>query len=195
MIQWIIGLPTWELTRIFGLLSYVLLFAGVSVGIIYGMWWKRRKAQLYKVHTFLSNTGTLFALLHAAVLIISVYLPFSWKEVLVPFSAESHPVLNGLGTIALYGLLLLILTSDLRNKLKKQLWHRIHLLAYPMFFLSLVHGLLIGTDSQSGAVKLMYAATAAIVIVLTVLRIRAQVSGGKRTRHAAKPLRDRRSAG
>ncbi|RKN74200.1 ferric reductase [Paenibacillus ginsengarvi] len=196
MVQWFIKLPTWELTRLLGLLSYMLLFAGVSVGIVYGMWWKRHKAQLYKVHSFLSVSGTAAALLHTAILVISTYSPFPWSELFIPFSASSNPVLNGIGTIAVYGLLLLILTTDLRNKLKKRLWHRIHLLAYPLWLLCLFHGLLLGTDTKLGAVKLMYAATAAVVVVLTGLRVKDGLTREKLPRGgAAEPYRNSRSAG
>ncbi|MDQ8734162.1 ferric reductase [Paenibacillus sp. LHD-38] len=168
MTDLIIGLPTWQLTRIFGIAAYLLLFAGMALGILYSYPFVKgkRKPAIYKTHMRLTNSGSLLALLHAAVLVIDTYTPFEWKEILIPFMAHEHPVLYGMGTISLYGLILLLLTSDFRQKLSKGLWLTIHLLAYPIFMLAMAHGFFAGTDSQLPAMKWMYGATIAITLML-----------------------------
>ncbi len=172
MVQFLIHLPTWNMVRLFGMISYLLLFAGISLGMIYGFpgWKGRTKARLFKIHTFCTNSGTLFALLHAIVLVIDTFMPFTWKEILIPFHAANSPFLNGIGTLAAYGMLLLIFTSDIRNKLKKAVWFRIHLLSYPIFILALIHGLFLGTDSSDSNVRYMYLFTFLFVLLLVILR-------------------------
>ncbi|MEV5029807.1 ferric reductase [Paenibacillus sp. LPE1-1-1.1] len=168
MTDWIIGLPTWQLTRILGICAYLLLFAGMAFGILYGYPFVKgkRKPSVYKTHMRLTNGGSLLALLHAAVLVIDTYTPFEWKEILVPFMAHEHPVLYGMGTLSLYGLILLLLTSDFRQKLSKGVWLTIHMLAYPIFMMAMAHGFFAGTDSQLPAIKWMYGATFAITLML-----------------------------
>lgn len=168
MTDLIIGLPTWQLTRIFGIAAYLLLFSGMALGILYSYPFVKgkRKPAIYKTHMRLTNSGSLLALLHAAVLVIDTYTPFEWKEILIPFMAHDHPLLYGMGTISLYGLILLLLTSDFRQKLSKGLWLTIHLLAYPIFMLAMAHGFFAGTDSQLPAMKWMYGATFVITLML-----------------------------
>ncbi|MNQ76843.1 Ferric reductase like transmembrane component [compost metagenome] len=172
MIHFFVDLPTWMLLRSFGLLSYMTLFIGMALGILYsypqikGM----MKGRFLRWHTYANLTGTCFALLHTVLLIIDTFMPFDWAELLIPFTAKHNPLLNGIGTLAMYGLLLVILTTDLRNKLKRKLWLTIHFMSYPIFALAMIHGLLLGTDSKLEWVMFMYVATAIILFGLTMMR-------------------------
>jgi sulfoxide reductase heme-binding subunit YedZ len=172
MIQFLVNLPTWTLIRLFGILSYLSLFVGMALGITYSYphWRGQRKARLLRWHTYANHLGTCLALLHTLLLIIDTFMPFEWKEILIPFTAKQSAGLNGIGTLALYGLLLLIFTTDIRQKLKKKLWFALHLLSYPIFILSLFHGLYIGTDSSTMFIKAMYVSTAILLVGLTVVR-------------------------
>jgi sulfoxide reductase heme-binding subunit YedZ len=173
MIDLIVNLPLWQIIRSFGIISFILITVGIALGISYSypMWNGRTKARIYRLHTLTTNAGTLVGLLHGAIIVIDTYAPFTWKEVLVPFAASSHPVLNGIGTLAGYGLLVLIFTSDIRNKLNKYVWRAIHLLAYPIFGMALVHGFALGTDTANVAVRWMYVLSVLLVVGMTVARV------------------------
>ncbi|MFC5451967.1 ferric reductase-like transmembrane domain-containing protein [Paenibacillus aestuarii] len=184
MVHFLISLPSWTLIRWFGLAAYISLFIGMALGILYSFPQLKGTAKLrtMQIHTLANHLGTGLALLHALLLVIDAYMPFDWHELLIPFTAGHSPGLNAIGTIAMYGLLLLVFTTDIRHKLKRKLWLAFHFLAYPIFALALVHGLLLGSDSAQQMIKMMYAATAAVLILLTALRagIRpAQKSSGK----------------
>ncbi|SDN21709.1 Ferric reductase like transmembrane component [Paenibacillus sp. yr247] len=172
MIQFLVDLPSWTLIRLFGILSYLSLFVGMALGITYSFptWKGQMKAQLLRWHTTANQLGTCLALLHTVLLVIDTFMPFEWKEILIPFTAKQSAGLNGIGTIALYGLLLLIFTTDIRHKLKRKLWFALHLLSYPIFILSLVHGLYIGTDSSNLFIKAMYVSTGILLVGLTAVR-------------------------
>ena len=75
-----------------------------------------------------------------------------------------------MGTLATYGMLLLILTTDLRPKLKQPVWLAIHMLAYPIYAAALFHGLFSGTDSSLPLVQWMYGITALITLLLAAGR-------------------------
>ncbi|MFD0692474.1 ferric reductase [Paenibacillus sp. GCM10027628] len=172
MVHFLVSLPAWSLIRIFGILSYLSLFIGMALGILYSFpqWKGQTKAQLMRSHTFANHLGTCLALLHTLLLVIDTFMPFDWHELLIPFTAKQSTGLNAIGTLAMYGLLLLVFTTDIRHKLKRKIWFALHLLSYPIFVLALVHGLFLGTDSANPLFKLMYIVTAAVLVVLTLAR-------------------------
>jgi predicted ferric reductase len=173
MIDFIVQLPMWQIIRTLGIGSFILITVGIVLGISYSypIWNGKTKARIYKLHTFATNFGTLLGLLHGAFIVVDTYAPFSWREVLVPFAAHTHPVLNGIGTLAVYGSLLLIFTSDIRQKLNKYIWRAIHLLAYPIFGMALVHGFALGTDTANVAVRWMYVLAVLLVVGMTAARV------------------------
>lgn len=190
MIAFITGLPLWQIIRVLGLISFVLLTAGICLGISYSFpfWSGKVKARLYKVHTFSTNAGMALGLLHGMVTVVDTYAPFTWSEVLIPFTALRAPFLNGLGTLADYGMLLVIFTSDIRNKLKKKLWFLIHLLSYPIFVMAFIHGYFVGTDTQVTAIRWLYLLSALAVIGLTLVRF--MISSGTMSDQPALRRRD-----
>lgn len=189
MMEWITSWPIWEITRVLGILSYLIIFAGLTLGMLYSYPFMKgkRKAQVYRWHTYLTNGGTAVALAHAAVLIISTYAPYRWVDLLIPFASAQYPIGNGIGILALYGMLLLLLTSDYRNKISKHVWLTIHLLAYPIFVGAAVHGYMMGTSSGSLLSKLMYGGTLFIVVVL--FAIRASMRTHSKSNTKLKPVR------
>jgi DMSO/TMAO reductase YedYZ heme-binding membrane subunit len=109
-------------------------------------------------------------LLHGMITVIEPYKPFGWREVLVPFSSMHAPGLTGLGTLSIYGMLIVIFTTDIRQKIKKSVWMMIHLLSYPIFVMSFIHGYWGGTDSGMLGIKWMYVLSILVVATVTGLR-------------------------
>lgn len=172
MFSYILQLPLWQIIRYTGVVAYLLLTLGMCLGIVYTFpnWRGKIKANIYKWHTVGTISGTAIGLLHGMTTVIDTYMPFSWKEVLVPFAAQQHPVGYGLGTIAAYGALFVILTTDLRNKIGKKIWLTLHMFSYPVFVLSLLHGLFTGSDSARPGIQLLYGLSVFLVLCLTILR-------------------------
>lgn len=182
MIDWFVDLPTWHLIRSLGIVSYLMLGIGIGLGILYS--WPnqnpKNKLMRYRLHTFFTIGGTAIGLLHGVITVIDAYMPFAWSEVLIPFTSKHEPVLNGLGTLAVYGLLVLIFTSDIRNKLGKKLWFAIHLLSYPIFAMAFVHGYFVGTDTANPLLKWTYFASLIVVLGLTLARGRVRSSPNRK---------------
>jgi sulfoxide reductase heme-binding subunit YedZ len=172
MIEFIANLPIWQMIRYLGILSYILLAIGICWGISYSfpMWTGKRKAKLNKLHTYSTISGTGIGLLHGIITVIDQYTPFNWSEVLIPFTAAHSPFLNGIGTLSGYGMLIVILTSDLRNKIKRKVWIMIHLLSYPIFIMAFIHGYFIGSDTSIPGIRWIYFLSIAIVVTLTAAR-------------------------
>ncbi|MEK3919185.1 MULTISPECIES: ferric reductase-like transmembrane domain-containing protein [unclassified Paenibacillus] len=173
MAQWIVDyLPTWNIIRISGIAAYVLLFTGVFLGIAQGMPMAKGKpkATMFKWHIRTTWLAFGLGLVHALTLYIDHYSPFTWGELLIPFTASVHPIGSGLGTLAFYGLVIVLLSSDLRNKLGRKWWFMFHLLSYPVFIGLLVHGMVTGTDSGNIIMRMMYVFTGLSILGITVLR-------------------------
>ncbi|WP_179282986.1 MULTISPECIES: ferric reductase-like transmembrane domain-containing protein [Paenibacillus] len=173
MAQWIVDyLPTWNIIRISGIAAYLLLFAGVFLGIAQGMPIAKGKpkAAMYTWHTRTTWLAFGLGLVHALTLYIDHYSPFTWSELLIPFTSSVHPIGSGLGTLAFYGLVIVLLSSDLRNKLGRKWWFMFHMLSYPVFIGLLFHGMVTGTDSGNVIMRLMYVFTGLSILGITVLR-------------------------
>ncbi|MEC0126351.1 ferric reductase-like transmembrane domain-containing protein [Paenibacillus pabuli] len=173
MAQWIVDyLPTWNIIRISGIAAYVLLFAGVFLGIAQGMPLAKGKpkAAMFKWHTRTTWLAFGLGLVHALTLYIDHYSPLTWSELLIPFTASVHPIGSGLGTLSMYGLVIVLLSSDLRNKLGRKWWFMFHMLSYPVFIGLLFHGMVTGSDSGNVLMRLMYVFTGLSILGITLLR-------------------------
>ncbi|WP_019121237.1 ferric reductase-like transmembrane domain-containing protein [Brevibacillus massiliensis] len=173
MVELISTWPIWQTIRVLGMVSYLLLFTGICLGILYSMpFWKgKTKAALYKYHSSATVAGVFCGIFHAMLLVIDLHMPFSWKEILIPFASRNEPLWNGLGTLALYGMLIITFTTDIRTKLKKNVWRAIHFCSYPAFIAALAHGMGAGTDTKRFPIYLMYICTSGIIVLLSVIRI------------------------
>ncbi|MCO7175143.1 hypothetical protein ACFP7A_05780 [Sporolactobacillus kofuensis] len=167
--------PTWLSVRALGIAAYVLLFFGICLGILSGMpIWRGRKASrdaILTLHFYMNTSGVFIAMLHPLLLIIDPFVPFSWIQLLVPFTAPREPFLYGLGTITLYGLLFVLATTDLKKEMPVKLWHSFHLIAYILYLFALTHGILGGTDSRNVWFFSMYVFTFVVVLTLMIAQI------------------------
>ncbi|TCM92620.1 ferric reductase like protein [Paenibacillus sp. BK033] len=167
------ALSVWTTTRASGITSYLFLFLSTIAGIAMGsrLIANKAKAIVLTMHQSAGWFGFLFGMMHGAVLLFDQYVGYSVSGLLIPFTAESHPVLTGMGTLSFYMAFIVILSSDMMKKLGKKAWKMTHMLAFPGYFLALLHGLLIGSDSSYPWAQAMYGATGIMVVALTVYRL------------------------
>lgn len=173
-------LTVWATTRAAVITCYLLLFVSTGAGIVTSLkrFGPKTRAGMLFLHQFAGWFGFLFGALHGAVLLFDKYVGYSPMELLVPFAARTHPYLTGLGTLSFYIALILIASSDMMKQLGKKTWRAIHFLAFPGFFMGLVHGVFLGTDSGQPWMKWTYIATAGLIVALTVFRIAAPSPAG-----------------
>ncbi|AIQ64030.1 hypothetical protein PSTEL_13950 [Paenibacillus stellifer] len=166
-------LSVWTTVRAAGLTSYMLLFAAIFAGLLQGEPWAKgaRRAQLNLIHQWTGWFGMLFGLVHGLVLVFDQYVGYSFFEIVIPFASRHEPFWTGLGTLAFYLMLALILSSDMMKSIGKKTWRIIHFMALPTFIMALLHAAMIGTDSSTPAMKLMYTTTGALVIGMVIRRI------------------------
>ncbi|MDG0810792.1 ferric reductase-like transmembrane domain-containing protein [Cohnella rhizosphaerae] len=129
-------LTVWTTTRAAGITCYLLLFVSTGAGILTSLkrFGPKTRAGVLFLHQSAGWFGFLFGALHGAVLLFDKYVGYSPLELLVPFTAHTHPYLTGIGTLSFYISLVLIASSDMMKRLGKKTWRTIHFLAFPGFF-------------------------------------------------------------
>jgi predicted ferric reductase len=167
----------WYFSRATGIVAYVLLWLVTFFGLSFrNPLLKKFVAPIYKLdmHIYFSFLALAFVFVHGLVLLFDQFLHLSLIEVLVPFMANSDVVdvhAIAWGIIALYILVILIITSLLRAKLSQKLWRGLHFLHVVVFVFVAVHVLAIGTDFQSGVTKTGFLVSLGIVGFLYVLSL------------------------
>ena len=166
-------MTTWVLLRAAGIGAYVMVFLSVAWGLISttGALGRRiSKASATTIHQFVATCGLFLLAIHLGGLLVDSFMPFGVKDVLIPGVSTYRPVATAFGVIAMYTSVFVIVTSWMRKKIGTKWWRRSHLLAVPMFVLSMVHGVFSGSDTTRPWMWWTYVATGAIVVFLVVLR-------------------------
>lgn len=164
---------TWDWIRLLGFLAYFYF----TISIIFGLlrkssYVKSHKNLIYQIHQNAGWLGLLTVIAHMLILLIDNYEPYSLMEILMPFSADYQVLASSLGTIAFYLFLMVLMTSDLWIKtMNRSLWKNIHFLVLPAWLLSLLHGVLIGSDSENGVIIMFYIVTAGLILLILMLRM------------------------
>jgi predicted ferric reductase len=168
------GTSTWDFTRASGFTGYLLLWLSVCGGMVTGFRGVPAffgSARWVELHRMVAVLAASFVAAHLLGLLLDPFMPFSPVELLVPFASEYRPVWVGLGTLAMWLLAVVLITTALFSRLRWRRWHLVHLLSYPCYLLAFLHGVMSGTDSGATPALLIYAGTAALVAALTVYRI------------------------
>lgn len=103
--------------------------------------------------------------MHVGTALADPYVPLSALDGVLPFAADHRPLWTGLGTLAVDGLLAVLVTSLLRRRLRGPAWRRVHVLAYAAWPLAVLHGLGSGSDSRTPVVQVLTAGCLAVVLV------------------------------
>lgn len=156
---------TWLVARLGGILSYLLLFAAVALGML-----RWRGAQVIYLHKLISLLSLVFTFLHAGSLLLDSYLKISLEQLFVPFSTSYRPLWVGLGTLAVYLMAAIVVTAYQAKRLGFKAWKAVHFLSYLLFVGGFAHGFFAGTDTRSLWMQAIYGATGCCVAFLTGLR-------------------------
>jgi DMSO/TMAO reductase YedYZ heme-binding membrane subunit len=79
-------------------------------------------------------------MLHPIPLLFAKKVHFGVLDVLYPVHSPQQPLVNTLGAIALYLLVLTVVTSHFRARVGRQRWKALHYLTYLVAALFVVHG-------------------------------------------------------
>lgn len=181
----------WEMIRASGLIAYVLLSVSMIVGIgvrVRALDWLMRRAWVLEGHQTFSVLALAFTAAHIGFTLFNRHAPFSFIDVLVPFSSGWRPVAMSLGIIGFYLIALLTFSSWLRPVIGQKTWRTIHYSGFAAWIMALGHSVFSGSDTGEAWVQWLYLTSAAAVILLIAFRV---LTAGKRAAQSPNPSEHR----
>jgi sulfoxide reductase heme-binding subunit YedZ len=163
----------WYAARASGVAAYVVLSVVVSLGL--GLGGKAQNKRwprfsLEDVHRFGGLLVGSLVTIHVLTIAADSFLPFSFVNLVVPFTASYRPIWTGLGIAAAEILLALAITNHYRKRLPYKFWRTAHYLNFAVWTLASLHGLMSGTDRGVWWLALIYGICVASVVMLLLWR-------------------------
>ena len=147
------GAALWYLNRASGIVALVLMTVVLMLGVIV-----RRQGRapglprfaLVGLHRNVSLLSVLFLTVHVVTAVADSYVDIGLSAAVVPFASNWRPAEVALGALAVDLLVLVVVTSLLRDRLPMRLWRYVHWTAYLLWPLAFLHGVTAGSDVRSG---------------------------------------------
>jgi predicted ferric reductase len=142
----------WFLDRSSGFVVLVLFTLSLALGVLAT---RRRNptspARLVSqdLHVRVTSAALALLLVHVVTAVMDSYVDITPIDALVPFLGGYRPFWLGLGTLAVDVILLVLLTTFIRARVKERMWRMFHVLAYSGWVMSLLHAFGSGTDART----------------------------------------------
>jgi len=131
-----------------GLIALSLVTLNICIGLLIAVrysplrTWPRRRFDVFKLHRWTAYLAIALTLLHPMVLLFSKRVRFRLLDITLPLWSPQQPLENTIGALALYLLVLVLITSLWRLSMSRRIWKRFHYLVYPSAGALFIHGLL-----------------------------------------------------
>ncbi|HEY2825671.1 MAG TPA: ferric reductase-like transmembrane domain-containing protein [Gemmatimonadales bacterium] len=166
------------LAAVFTLTANLLM--GLLLGAKYNPWthWPHKRFNYFRLHNWTGYIALTLTLLHPVVLLSSEDAKFRLIDIVYPVNAPKQPWINVLGAIALYTLLVVVVTSYFRRTMNRKRWKAIHFAAYGAAFFAFIHSIWTDPTLKDAAIDYLDGEKVAvelcplIALVATVWRIR-----------------------
>ena len=180
----------WYAERSAGIVAYLLLSASVVLGVSMSARWRLAwpRFAIEEIHRFVSILTGVFIAIHGLGLLLDQVVPFSFLQVLVPFTSSYRPFSVGLGVASAELLGAVAITNALRTQISYRIWRRVHYLTIVVWLGTTGHVLLTGTDRQEAWFLALAAIAVASVALAFVARFGGEVSVARLTAAMATTL-------
>lgn len=164
----------WHLVRSAGIGAYLLLAISMVWGLLmssqYAKDWSPGALSM-TLHSSVSWLALVLGFVHAFLLLLDDYFTYNLSHLLVPFTGPYRPEAVGLGTLALWLILIVTLSFSVKKRLGHRAWKWIHMTSYIAFVLVTAHGLFAGTDASNLGLRLMMIGSVCAVTLMLGIRI------------------------
>jgi len=180
-----------DLSSTLGLIATCILTFNFLLGILLSTayrrspLWKRlpawvKKMSLDDIHNWTAYVALVFALAHPVLLLPDATLKYAIADILLPVNAPHQAFWTALGTLALYALIVVIITTQkvVKNRLGFRAWKNIHLISYGTALLFVIHGIFMDPELKDRPVdwldgeKLISELCGLVLVVSTITRWR-----------------------
>lgn len=160
------ALAVWYLMRGSGVVSLLLLSGATALGI--ATWGRVTIGSLPRfatvaLHRSVSLLAVAFTAIHVTTAVADPWAPVRPIAAVVPFAASGHPVLIGLGAVAVDLLLAVAVTGVLRARIGARAFRAVHWGAYAAWPVAVVHGLGMGSDAGTPWFRMLAVAVVGLV--------------------------------
>jgi len=171
------GTFLWYATRAAGLITLILLTAGMILGILNAGRFATRRWPRFLVqglHRNLSLLALAFLALHVGTTVIDTYTSIRLPAAFVPFVSSYKRFWLGLGAVGCDLFVTLVITSLLRQRIGHRLWRGMHWAGYLCWPVAVAHGLGAGTDhGSSWVLALTFACIGGVIVSIAYRAVRA----------------------
>jgi len=160
------------------LATNLLLGLLMAAGYIPARHWPHQPIKLFRLHNWTGYIALVAVLVHPLILLFSSAPRFRPIDLIAPVWSPVQPTSNVLGAIALYLIVIVVITSYCRRALGRRLWRSIHYTTYPAAAVFFVHGIIADPTVTGHPVdyldgeKVFVEGLAAVFVLLAVWRIR-----------------------
>jgi methionine sulfoxide reductase heme-binding subunit len=173
----------WFLARSTGIVALILILFAVGDGLIFsgreGGRRHLRPAWWLDLHRGVGGYALVFTGLHMLTSFLASETGVGLAEVFVPGAASYSTAAFTWGVLAFYGMAIVVFTSWPRQRMRRKLWHVVHLLSVPAAVLAAVHAYQLGSDARTSAFLFVLV----VAIGLTMYPVGLRLSGIARRRH------------
>lgn len=178
-----------DLCSYLGLGAVGAVVINILIGLLLSMrfspvrFWPHRHMNLFAFHRWTAYAAIALVLAHPTVLLFLHTPRFRLIDVLWPVHSYLQPRLNTVGALALYLLVLVLITSLLRTRIGRPLWRRLHYLVFPAAVLLFVHSIYTDPNLKDGhpdlldGGKVFLEAAALVTIAAISVRVRRRGRG------------------
>jgi predicted ferric reductase len=183
----------WYTARATGEVSLVLLTATLVLGALVATRVGGDavgRFEINELHRSVSVLAILFVALHVTVTVIDSYVPIGLFSALVPLTSSYRRLPVALGTIAIDLMLLIWVTSLLKDRIRFATWRTIHWLSWLCFFIAALHGFVTGSDARRPWSIALTASCVGLVVLAGAWRLAMRPNrAAGRTAHSPLQLR------
>jgi methionine sulfoxide reductase heme-binding subunit len=144
--------PAWYLMRGSGVVSLLLLTTVSALGIATVSRWRPGRVPRFVtlgLHRNVSLLAVAFLTVHVLMAIVDPDASVRVVALVVPLPSDRYALWLGLGSLSLDLIVVLVVTSLLRERIPPRIWRALHWLAYLAWPVALAHGAGMGTDARS----------------------------------------------
>jgi sulfoxide reductase heme-binding subunit YedZ len=180
-----------DLSSTLGLIATAVLSFNILLGILLSTGyrrsplWKRmpvlvKKISVDDLHNWTAYAALVLAMAHPVVLLADKSLKYRVSDIILPVSAPHQPLWTMMGALALYAVIVVIITTQKRVKrrLGFRVWKNIHLISYGTALLFVIHGIFMDPELKDRPVdwldgeKLVSEICAVVLVAATIVRWR-----------------------
>lgn len=180
-----------DLSSYAGLLATAVLTLNLLLGLLLGTAYKRhplwkqlplriQQISVLDVHNWTAYVALLLVLLHPILLLFDPTTKFKMLDIIFPVQAPHQKLFVALGTLAMYAVFVVIITTQkvIKKKMNFRAWKNIHLISYGTAILFVIHGVALDPQLKDRPVdffdgeKLISEFCALLLITATVVRYR-----------------------